>query len=245
MGSELRVDGLRPALATRPACRARLSLGASVGPMHQRLTPVEDPTNGHRWLVDLDFLDSGWQCTWGDGCVGIGDQPDAASQLGCCSEGAQLLDDNEARWIATVAASLDPDRFHHHGRDTVIERDGKPHTSTVDGACVFFNPVLADAPTGCALHIGAVDDGDEPTDWKPSVCWQLPFKVERNDDHTVLRRWQRSDWGPGGETMAWCCSVDRTPDAFVAATPVRVRLRPELEALCGPDLLSAIETTSR
>ncbi len=205
-----------------------------------QLTAIPDPESGRTWLVELDFLASSWECIWGEGCVGIGDEPDADAKQGCCSLGAQLLDENEARWIATLAASLDPDRFHHAGHAVTTTRDDRPHTTVIDGACVFFNPVDGEAPTGCALHLAAVDDGEPPMEWKPAVCWQLPIRVEHGEHHSVLRRWQRSDWGAGGADMAWCCSVDRSPDAFTAATPVHLRLRPELVALCGPELADAI-----
>ena len=63
-------------------------------------------------------------------------------------------------------------------------------------------------------------------DWSPG-----PGGTER----ASLRRWQRSDWGPEGETMAWCCTEgDR---AYVGTAPVVETLAEELEALVGHEVL--------
>ena len=90
----------------------------------------------------------------------------------------------------------------------------------------------------------AVAAGESPTDWKPSVCWQLPLKVDRSDDGTqaTLRRWTRADWGPGGESMAWCCT-EQPPDAvsaFVGDRPVIDELAEEVNALVGPEVTDAV-----
>jgi hypothetical protein len=79
----------------------------------------------------------------------------------------------------------------------------------VEGACIFLNRPGFAGGEGCALHLGALAEGDSPIDWKPSVCWQLPIKVDwvdRGDGGEVatVRRWARGDWGEIGEEMAWC-----------------------------------------
>lgn len=205
---------------------------------------VVDPDSGETWRLDVDFLGSTWTCIWGDGCVGIGDEADTRSHRGCCSLGAELLDD-EVDFVDTVWRTLDPARFHRVATarsDGAVVRDGDgpARTRVVDDACVFFNPVDGAAPTGCALHHAALDDGERPEDWKPAVCWQLPLKVDRSDGEPWLRAWRRADWGPGGATMAWCCTEtapgDGLPSAFVADRPVLESLAPELEALLGPSL---------
>ena len=73
-------------------------------------------------------------------------------------------------------------------------------------------------------------------EWKPSVCWQLPIRVdwEEGDDDTevaTVRRWTRGDWGAEGETMAWCCTEG--PSAYVGDRPVVDSLGAELEAIVG------------
>jgi hypothetical protein len=195
--------------------------------------------DGTTWRVDLGFLASSWRCTWGDGCLGIGDEPAPERLEGCCSVGAQLLDEEEARTISALAATLDPSRFQHHGDAAahgVVVEGSPPATRVVDGACVLLNRPGFPGGAGCALHLGALDDGEDPMDWKPSVCWQLPLKVERPSPGAatpvVLRRWGRADWGTGGATMAWCCTEGEL--AYDGAVPVLTSLAAEVEALTGP-----------
>lgn len=211
-----------------------------------------DPVDGARWSVDIDFLASSWRCRWGDGCVGILDQPAPELGQGCCSVGADVLDDDEARLISAIGLTLDPDRFQFHAAaaadGVLVDRGEKMGTRVVDGACIFLNRPGFAGGAGCALHLGAVDEGESPIDWKPSVCWQLPLKVDENDDGSrVLRRWDRDDWGPGGATMAWCCTesvdVGAAPvaiSAFDGDRPAAETLAEELQALVGPEVAVAI-----
>ena len=109
----------------------------------------------------------------------------------------------------------------------------------MDGACIFLNRPGFAGGEGCALHIAAVDAGDSPTDWKPSVCWQLPLRIDWQeiDDETesaTVRRWSRSDWGEHGTTMAWCCTErSEGGEAYVGDTTVVDSMRDELIALAG------------
>ena len=104
---------------------------------------------------------------------------------------------DEARMIAALAATLDPDRFEHHaeaGEGGIFSDDARTHTRVVDGACIFLNRPGFVGGAGCALHLAAIDAGESPVDWKPSVCWQLPIKVdwEAGADGTevaTVRRW--------------------------------------------------------
>ena len=66
------------------------------------------------WRFDRDFLASSWTCLWGRGCQGIGPEPAEHLGLGCCSIGAGLGDEDEARMISALAATLAPHRFEHH-----------------------------------------------------------------------------------------------------------------------------------
>src|SRR5580698_8986534 len=66
------------------------------------------------WRFDRDFLESRWTCIWGRGCQGIAPEPAEHLGLGCCSIGADLGDEDEARTIAALAATLDPERFERH-----------------------------------------------------------------------------------------------------------------------------------
>ena len=195
---------------------------------------------GTRWRFDRSFLQSNWTCIWGRGCQGILPEPAEHLGQGCCSIGAELDGEGEAMNIAALAATLDPTRFQHHA-----EADGggvfadatRSSTRVVDGACIFLNRPGFAGGAGCALHLEAVHAGESPVDWKPSVCWQLPIKVdwapgEGDTEVATVRRWERADWGAEGETMAWCCTEgDR---AYVGPAPVVDSLGEELEAIVGP-----------
>lgn len=214
----------------------------------ERFEEVVDPVDGTRWRVDVGFLGSGWRCRWGDGCQGILDEPAEHLQQGCCSVGAELLDDDEAMLIGALAATLAPERFQHHAEAAAggIYADGtRRHTRVVDGACIFFNHPGFGGGVGCALHLAALDDGERPMEAKPAVCWQLPLKVERTADESgeisVLRRWRRSDWGDGGDTMAWCCT--EADECFDGDAAVAVSMGDELRALVGPEV--AVEIRRR
>ncbi len=201
----------------------------------------EDPIDGTRWSVDVEFLSSNWRCIWGAGCEGILDRPAAELGQGCCSVGAELLDSDESKLVAALAATIDEERFQmiETARSTGVFRDSdRDHTALVDGACIFLNRPGFIGGEGCALHLQAEADGERAIDWKPSVCWQLPLKVERVGSSAILRRWRRSDWGPGGETMAWCCTEADEP--LIGSVLVAESLGEELEALVGPEVAVAI-----
>ncbi len=225
---------------------------------------VIDPADGRHWQIDADFLRSNWECRWGCDCVGILDDPAPELEQGCCSVGAELLDADEAMQISALAMTLDPARFQHHAGDgagldsyfdAAVER-----TLVVDGACVFLNRPGFAGGSGCALHLAALGSGESPTDWKPAICWQLPLKVV--DDRSggvpvgILRRWERTDWGPGGADMAWVCTERATatdangdhdpadpslPSAYVGSRPVIESMADELETLLGPSLFALVE----
>jgi hypothetical protein len=203
---------------------------------------VEEIVDGAtRWRFDRTFLTSNWACIWGRGCLGILSDPAEELGEGCCSVGAEL-DGDDAPTIAALAATLEPDRFQHHADAVVggVFRDERRDaTRVVDGACIFLNRPGFAGGAGCALHLGAVDAGESPIDWKPSVCWQLPIKVDwqpDGDDREVatVRGWTRADWGEDGEPMAWCCTEgDR---AYVGDRPVVESLGAELEAIVGTEV---------
>ncbi|MFT7601872.1 MAG: hypothetical protein ACI8TP_004835 [Acidimicrobiales bacterium] len=199
------------------------------------------------WSFDLEFLASNWTCIWGNGCKGILDHDAEHLGQGCCSVGAELLDVDEAMQIAALGATIDPARFQFHAEaaNGVLVGTGDGQTSNtrvVEGACIFLNRPGFAGGAGCALHLQAEADGEQPIDWKPSVCWQLPLRVERSlgdldgdvEDVAHLRRWGRADWGDEGATMAWCCTEgDR---AYVGDQPVVDSLRVEIEALVGHEV---------
>jgi hypothetical protein len=191
------------------------------------------------WRFDAAFLTSRWECIWGRGCLGILDEPAEHLGQGCCSVGAQLDDEDEARMISALAAMLDPARFEHHAEASgggVFSDDARRNTKIVDGACIFLNGPEFAGGAGCALHLAAIDAGESPIEWKPSVCWQLPIKVDwepgpNGTEVATVRPWARSDWGDEGETMAWCCTEGTR--AYVGDRPVLESLGAEIEAVVG------------
>jgi hypothetical protein len=194
------------------------------------------------WRFDRSFLLSNWTCIWGRGCLGILPEPAAHLGQGCCSIGADLEDDDEARRISALAATLEPQRFEHHADAVaagIFADAARNSTRVVDGACIFLNRPGFAGGAGCALHLAADDAGESPVHWKPAVCWQLPIKVdwqpgEGGGEVATVRAWSRADWGAEGATMAWCCTEGER--AYVGHEPVIDSLRPELEAIVGREV---------
>ena len=207
------------------------------------------------WRFERAFLESDWQCIFGAGCQGILPEPAEHLQQGCCSYGAHLGDGADGRTealnVAAYASVLTPEQWerHHLGPGAIFSDQRRNHTRVVDGACVFLNRPGFVGGAGCALHIAAEAADESPLDWKPSVCWQLPIRVdwEAVDDDTetaTVRRWTRADWGEFGNTMAWCCTErSEGGEAYGGGTPVSVTLRDELTAIVGADV--ADELSSR
>ena len=205
------------------------------------LLELTDPDGVTRWRFDTTFLRSAWTCIWGAGCQGIHDTARPELFDGCCSVGVELIDDEEAMTIAALGASLEPARFEHADHGTFVERRGEQwFTPIVNGACVFFNRPGFAGGVGCALHLAALDAGEDPLDWKPQTCTRMPLRVDERPttDGTAVeltvRPWRRADWGPDGRTMAWWCT--EVPEAYVGDGPVVERLAGELRVLLGDAL---------
>lgn len=206
-----------------------------------------DPDEDRTWLFDVTFLESPWTCIFGRGCQGVLTGPAADANQGCCSYGAHFTDEEDARRVEAAAATLTEAQWQHRrigrdGRPAVLRRaaDGQLVTRLVDDACIFLNrPGFGGGP-GCALHLAAVQRGIPPLDLKPDVCWQLPLRREdlqaTDGGHvtSVIRQWDRRDWGEGGAEFHWWCT--EAPEAFVGAEPVYRTLRDELVALVGADV---------
>jgi len=194
------------------------------------------------WEFDRKFLTSNWTCIWGRGCKGILDEPAEDLNQGCCSIGAELTDTDEAMTISALAATLDAGLFEHIDAidgDDVFSDDTRTNTKVVDGACIFLNRPGFDGGEGCALHLAALRAGESPIAWKPSVCWQLPVKVDWSaaadgTETAVVRGWERRDWGNEGATMHWCCTEG--PEAYVGDAPVIESLADELRTLVGDEV---------
>ena len=200
---------------------------------------VEVPDHDTLWRFERGFLQSNWTCTWGRGCKGILDHPAPELQQGCCSVGAELADVEEAMTVSALAATVPTHLWQFHDRvdaDDVFNDATRTNTKVVDGACIFLNRPGFAGGAGCALHLAAQHAGESPIDWKPSVCWQLPVRVDWEPiaggrERATVRRWSRADWGDEGDDMAWCCTEgDR---AYVGDRPVVESLADELEEIVG------------
>ncbi len=205
------------------------------------------------WRFERAFLESDWSCIFGSGCKGI--LPEVATDLqqGCCSYGAHLGDGVEGRAealdVAAYASVLPPEQwqfrreFDELGPAGIFADAHRNHTRVIDGACIFLNRPGFPGGAGCALHIGALALEESPIDWKPSVCWQLPIRVDWEDlgaDHetATVRRWRRTDWGTFGETMAWCCTErDEGGEAYGGGVAVVDSLAVELAGIAGESVV--------
>lgn len=197
------------------------------------------------WKFDREFLTSNWTCIWGRGCHGIDTEKAADLQRGCCSVGAEIDGIDEELTLSATVAALRPELFQHFVEAQtggVYSNDEHTNTRVFDGACIFLNRPGFVGGAGCALHIAAVAVDESPIDWKPSVCWQLPVKIDwemGTDDVEVatVRGWTRRDWGDDGDPMAWCCTErvadGGTDEAYVGDRPVFESLGEELEAMVG------------
>ena len=203
------------------------------------------------WRFDAAFLRSNWTCIWGRGCHGIEPQRAASSGRGCCSLGAELDGIDEAMMVSALADTIDASRFEHRAQAReggIFSDDRRVNTRVVDGACIFLNRPGFAGGAGCALHLAALDAGEPPTDWKPSVCWQVPIKVDwvmRPDDVEVatVRRWTRADWGADGEVMAWCCTEG--DEAYVGSVPVIDSMAEEIELIVGAPVAVRLRSALR
>lgn len=201
------------------------------------LVSFDDPSEDRTWVFDVTFLTSSWQCIFGAGCPGVLTEAAPELEEGCCSYGAHLLDEQDAAAVTAAAARLSDGQWRNRRearrRGGALRQapGGGLRTRMVEEVCIFFNPPGFPGGVGCALHLGALDAGERPMDWKPDVCWQLPVRrVDHREDsgHVVstIRRWARRDWGDGGDEFHWWCTED--PGAFGGDQPVYATLRDEI-----------------
>jgi hypothetical protein len=228
---------------------------------------IEVTSGAVTWRFERAFLESDWTCIFGRGCKGILDHDATELNQGCCSLGAHFGDgeagQDEALNVSAFADLLDPAIFQYHdvardrradpvtGANGIFGDAARTHTRVVDGACIFLNRPGFAGGEGCALHLGALDAGESPTEWKPSVCWQLPLRVDWVDvdghhETATVRRWTRADWGDHGTTMAWCCT-ERSDggEAYCGDEQVVDSLADPLRTLAGDEVYVTLRRTLR
>jgi hypothetical protein len=218
---------------------------------------IEIPRDEVTWRFEREFLESNWTCTFGRGCKGILADPAPELGEGCCSLGAHFGDGPagtaEAMNVAASAATLPPERFQFHdvahdGTPGIFGDQARTHTRVVDGACIFLNRPGFAGGEGCALHLAALAEGESPTEWKPSVCWQLPLRVDwaevdAHHETATVRRWTRADWGEHATSMAWCCTERADGgEAYCGSEMVVDSLRDELVAIAGESVWIDLRT---
>lgn len=204
-------------------------------------------------MFDLTFLLSSWRCIYGAGCKGV--LPENASELqqGCCTYGAHFADKDDRVRVRRLIDRLDESQWQN--RAAALDAGGAIHrndegewvTRQHEGACIMQNGPKFDRGAGCALHVAALDASENPIDWKPEVCWQLPLRLTYTEDevgHTTytLREWTRRDWGDGGEEFHWWCTEG--PEAFGPSATVGNRvvdsMHDEIVAMVGSPVYSEL-----
>jgi len=197
--------------------------------------------DGETYTFDATWLTSTWKCIYGDGCLGIEEEPDESKMFGCCVHGAHFSDKEDRKRVAEVFPRLRVDEWQF--KEVAASLGGPIHkdhgdwvTRRHEGACIFLNRPGFPGGAGCAFHTAAQSRGENFIDWKPEVCWQVPvrldFHIDDNEHETnILREWKRRDWGEGGDDFHWWCTED--PRAFVGAVPVYVSSKDEIIALVG------------
>lgn len=205
-----------------------------------------DDEEQRTWVFDVTFLQSSYTCIFGNGCKGVLDGDATELNQGCCSYGAHFVDDDDVANVVAHFVRLRPEHMQFH--DKAVSKgflapgpddaEGNPVTMTrlVDDACIFLNRPGFDGGAGCALHLAAVEAGENPLHWKPNVCWQVPIRLEHSTDdngHVTsrLRDWQRRDWGDGGAAFHWWCT--ESPEAYVGETAVYRSAAAEITELVG------------
>ncbi|MGV0407900.1 hypothetical protein ACUY3S_00040 [Corynebacterium resistens] len=156
----------------------------------------------HIIQIDLTWMLSTYRCRFGtNACHGI----DASNpDVGCCTHGAFLTDDDDREALKTVAEALTDEDWQlrqwclggsgNREEESPSSQDLEPwlewdelendegemepalKTVTTNGACVFANRADFAGSKGCALHGWALRNDVPLTVAKPEVCWQLPLR---------------------------------------------------------------------
>jgi hypothetical protein len=217
--------------------------------MLTRETATFTDSGGWNWEFDLTFLLSGYECIWGRGC------PDTRAEhtaRGCCVEGVEIYQGDgdtagaeDLEMIRGRVEQLTDEEWQN--RCVALGRDGRDpwgkarfrrdsvHTRLHRGACIFHNRPDHEAGPGCALHLAALRRGEDPLDWKPRICWQVPlfFDIDDATRTTRVRATRTVDWGAEGILDWWCTERE---EAFGSDRPVYVSMAAVLRRVCGDDV---------
>lgn len=156
-----------------------------------------------------------------------------------------MADKDDEKKTRKFAKLLTPDIWQNYEeghKNGFMEKDaeGDKKTRAFEGACIFHNRNGFAGGDGCALHILALQEGMNPVETKPWVCWQLPIRrtfeeQDRGDgvkmDIVVIGEYNRRGWGPGGEDLDWYCTT--ATEAHIATQAVYQAYEAELVELMG------------
>ncbi len=207
----------------------------------------DDTKRQRTWMFDVTFLESNWNCIFGNGCQGVLTGPTPELSQGCCSYGAHLGSEKERRRVERAALRLTADQWQFKSKGangtTKVKRNGEITTRLTQDACIFLNRPDFHRGPGCALHVLATDNNESYVPLKPDVCWQLPL---HRDDHvtesghviTRISQWERRDWGAGGDEFHWWCT--EAPEAFTSKTRVVDSMAEELIAMVGRSVYNKV-----
>ena len=218
------------------------------GPSREWVTIPVPGKQPKRWLVDVTFLASSWQCIFGAGCQGVLTEPAPELVQGCCSYGAHFSEKDDRERVEKKDRKLTAREWqlkHLGEKRGIVASAGKKEwrTRLVDDACIFLNRPDFPAGPGCALHLLALRLGKHFVKTKPTVCWQLPLHAEEREEDdgsttVVLSEFARSGWGEGGEDFAWWCT--EAPESFTGQEPVYKTLEAELRETLGDEVYSEL-----
>jgi hypothetical protein len=223
--------------------------------MLTRETVTFQDATGWSWEFDLTFMLSNYRCIWGCGC------PDTrleGTARGCCAEGVEIYQgdgdtagrDDLKKIRGRVRQLSDEDWQNRRvalargGRDPWGKarfKRGSVHTRLYRGACIFHNRADHPGGAGCAFHVAALRRSEDPIDWKPQICWQVPLYFARDEETktTVVRACRTVDWGGDGILDWWCTEH---PEAFSADQPVYMTMEAELRRVCGHAVYDELAT---
>lgn len=218
------------------------------------IPPLNDEEAEYTVRVHMTFLMSNWTCIFGSGCPGMFGKQSSTypDDVGCCVDSFYFADEDEvgfvegqmakltdADWDSNLRKHVEKHGFVNQiasGEDT-WDAKGRVH----DGGCVFQNRNNGSVgKPGCAFHWLAERTGDAHVDTMPAVCWQLPLRINEEDDETgvlvTIHPWNVSEWSKSGweyddrsSFCSWWC-VD-SPDAYVGKVPVYKGMEQELRRM--------------
>ena len=80
-------------------------------PAREWVTFDDPKEEGRRWLIDVTFLLSRWQCIFGNGCQGVLTKKAPELVQGCCSYGAHFSDRKDRDAVVKMARKLRDDEW--------------------------------------------------------------------------------------------------------------------------------------